>query len=144
MLKFTADRVTLTSPPSCGLSCELFEEDRIAELHQLRGFTHALGFDRDPARPDKLGCVAWSGGSPAGVAGVSADGDDFWQVGVDVQPEHRGRGVARELVHRVTEAVLAREKVPYYSTYPSNLVSSNVAVAVGYRLSWLELETRPG
>ena len=44
-----------------------------------------------------------------------------------------------ELVHRLTEAIFAYRKVPYYATLASNLSSRNVASRVGFAPCWISL-----
>lgn len=75
-------------------------------------------------------------------AGVKADSDAMWQIGVDViAPEH-GRGVGRALVGRLTELILDRGKIPYYSPAASNIRSRTVATSLGYWPAWTELYAR--
>jgi predicted GNAT family acetyltransferase len=76
------------------------------------------------------------------VAGASADCEELWQIGVDVVEGQRGRGIGRAIVGRLTAEVLARGRVPYYSTVVSNLRSSRLALGLGYRLAWVELYAR--
>ena len=60
-------------------------------------------------------CVgAYDRDSLAGLAGCSADGERLWQIGIDVLPEYRNRGVARALVSRLAREAFARGKVPFY------------------------------
>ena len=73
------------------------------------------------------------------LAGVSADSDDLWQVGIDVEAAYRGLGIGQALVYLVTEAVCSQGKVPYYATAASNLASRNVAHRVGYLPCWVEV-----
>lgn len=63
----------------------------------------------------------------------------LWQIGVDMLPPYQGRGIGTALVSRVTEAVLASGRVPYYTTRLANLRSGNTALAAGYWLGWSEV-----
>jgi predicted GNAT family acetyltransferase len=76
------------------------------------------------------------------VAGASADSDDLWQIGVKVQDAYQGQGIGKALVSRVTAAILAAGKVPYYCTWVGNVLSSNTALSLGYRLAWTEVYVR--
>jgi predicted GNAT family acetyltransferase len=86
-----------------------------------------------------LATVARLGGAVVGIAGASADSDQLWQIGVDVRPGQRGRGIGTALVSQLTEAILAEGKVPYYSTLVSNLASTNLALSVGYWMAWTDV-----
>lgn len=85
--------------------------------------------------------VATSRGEAAGVATATADSDAMWQLGVDVAPRHRGRGVGAALVSRVTDSVLRMGRVPYYGTAPGNIASRRLARAVGFAPVWVSAFT---
>jgi hypothetical protein len=128
--------------PPAGIAVEVVDGLAVAELYQHHGFRHALSYLTGSPRPDMLAAVARRGDDVIGVAGASADCDALWQIGVDVVAGERGRGLGRAIVGRLTAAVLARGRVPYYSTTVSNLRSARLAVGLGYRLAWVELYAR--
>jgi hypothetical protein len=125
-----------------GVEVEVVGGSAVVGLYRHEGFRHALGYLADSPRPDMLAAVARRGDRVVGVAGASADCEELWQIGVDVVPGERGRGVGRAVVGRLTGEVLARGQVPYYSTVVSNLRSSQLALGLGYRLAWVELYAR--
>jgi RNA polymerase sigma factor (sigma-70 family) len=142
-LKFVCSKDRLRPVPYTNwLQLELYEKDRIDELRQHAQFQHGLSSIPQPDRPDVLACVARKEDELIALAGASADSDDFWQIGISVLPEFRGRGIAREVVHELTRAILARGKIPYYSTHIDNLASNNVAIHLGYWPAWTEIYTR--
>jgi RNA polymerase sigma factor (sigma-70 family) len=142
-LKFVCSKDRLRPVPYTNwLQLELYEEDRIDELRQHTEFQHGLSSTPQPDRPDVLACVARKENQLIALAGTSADSDDFWQIGISVLPEFRGRGIAREVVHELTRAILARGKIPYYSTHVDNLASNNVAIHLGYWPAWTEIYAR--
>lgn len=49
-----------------------------------------------------------------GLAGCSADCDTMWQIGVDVLPEYRRKGIAAALTSNLAVEILKRDKVPFY------------------------------
>jgi hypothetical protein len=128
-------------PPS-GVEISVVDGLAVAALYRYHGFRHALSYLTGAPRPDMLAAVARSDGRIVGVAGASADCDELWHIGVDVVEGERGRGVGRAMVGRLTAEVLARGRVPYYSTVVSNLRSSRLALGLGYRLAWVELFAR--
>jgi hypothetical protein len=146
VLKFTcAPEQLRDAPAAAGLGYELLEGAEIQQLDGRGELGNGVAVGGDPARPDVLACAGRYGGRLVGLAGASADSEELWQIGVDVAPGFRERGVARDLVCRLTRAILERGRVPYYSTYASNLASIRAAASVGFSISWLELETRdPG
>lgn len=136
-----SDSVRVVDVPS-GFTLEFFERDRMAEVYRFGGFTHSLSYRLDHPCPDMIAVVAWYGGRVVGIAGVGADGDQLWQLGIDVVPEHQGKGLGKALVGRATEVTLERGKVPYYVTSTTNIRSGNTARSVGYHLAWSETYAR--
>ncbi|MBQ3076939.1 MAG: GNAT family N-acetyltransferase [Clostridia bacterium] len=98
---------------------------------------------RSPARPDVLGLGAFEGDTLHALAACSADCDTMWQIGVDVHPAHRRRGLAAALTARLALAVLERGKVPFYCCAWSNLASARTAVAAGLFPAWVQVTAKP-
>lgn len=117
---------------------------RGTEIEQFRGdgrFGNAYGFCE--TAPDMLGVAAVKDGVILGMAGVSADSDLLWQIGIDVMPEARGQGVAAALVSHIRNDVLAEGRLPYYGTSISHMASQRVALRCGFRPAWFELVAGP-
>lgn len=101
-------------------------------------YPNALGCACRPERPDVVAAVGHSGDRVAGIAGASADSDELWQVGVDVAPACRHRGIAAALVSACAEEVLRQGRAPYYSTHVSHVASQSVALRAGFVPAWTE------
>lgn len=130
------DSITPLSPPD-GISFELVEQENIPALYQYTGFRDAIQYSRDCPRPDVLVTLAKTDGHIVGMAGASSDCEKMWQVGMDVLPEYRNRGLAAYLVNRLTLDILNRGFVPYYGTSHSNIASQRVAHRAGYYPAWI-------
>ena len=91
---------------------------------------------------DVLGVGAFDGGKLVGLAACSADCDTMWQIGVDVLPEARRKGVASALTSRLAHEILERGKVPFYCAAWSNIPSVRNAVRSGFRPAWAELTVK--
>lgn len=59
---------------------------------------------------DVLAVGAYDGARLVGLAGCSADCESMWQIGVDVLPGYRRRGVAAALTSRLAAETLAPGK----------------------------------
>lgn len=94
-------------------------------------------------RPTVLAAVAYRDGDIAGIAGVSRDSDFMWQIGIDVLPAHRGKGLAPAMTYAAARAVFDAGALPYYATSSSNIPSMRTALAVGFRPTWTEVLSRP-
>lgn len=93
---------------------------------------------------DVLGVGAYDGGKLIGLAGCSADCDTMWQVGIDVLPAYRKKGVAVALTTRLAMEIMERGKVPFYCAAWSNIRSVRNAISCGFRPAWVELTARRG
>jgi len=142
-LKFVCSKDRLRPIPYTNwVQLEIYGEERMDELRRHTEFPHGPSPTSGADRPDVLACSARKEDRLVALACASADSNDFWQIGVDVLPEFRGKGIALEVVHELTRAILDRGKVPYYSTHVDNLASCNVAIRLGYWPAWTEIYAR--
>ncbi len=91
---------------------------------------------------DKLAVGAFDNGKLIGLAGCSADCETMYQIGVDVVPEHRRKGVASAITSRLAVEILKSGKVPFYCAAWSNIKSVRNAIKCGFRPAWVELTAR--
>lgn len=105
-------------------------------------FSNALCGEYDPERPDVIALAALEGDKIMGLAGASRDfsGTPSWlQIGIDVLPEYRGRGVGTFLVNELARLILESGIIPFYGTAPANIFSQNIAINCGFRPAWVEI-----
>ena len=91
---------------------------------------------------DVLGVGAYYDEKLIGLAACSADCETMWQIGVDVLPEYRRKGVASALTSRLAIEILERGKVPFYCCAWSNLKSAKNAIKSGFRPAWVEMTVK--
>ena len=118
------------------------EGEEIAPYYGREEFSNALCDRFHPERPDVLAVIALEGDTVMGMAGCSADTPELWQIGIDVLPEYRKRGVGRALVTLLRNEALRRGAIPYYGTSLSNLPSWRIALGSGFYPLWVETEAR--
>lgn len=92
---------------------------------------------------DILGVGAYEQGKLIGLAGCSADCDTMWQIGVDVLPEYRRKGIAAALTSHLALEILKRDKVPFYCSAWSNIRSVRNAIKSGFIPAWVEMTAKP-
>lgn len=92
---------------------------------------------------DVLGVGVYDNGRLIGLAGCSADCEDMWQIGVDVLPAYRRRGIAASLTSHLAMEVLERDKVPFYCCAWSNIRSAKNAIKSGFSPAWVEMTVKP-
>ena len=91
---------------------------------------------------DKLAVGAFHNGKLVGLAGCSADCETMYQIGVDVLPEYRRKGIASAITSRLAIETLKMGKVPFYCAAWSNIKSVRNAIKCGFRPAWVELTAR--
>lgn len=91
---------------------------------------------------DVLGVGAYDKGRLVGLAGCSADCDSMYQIGIDVLPEYRKKGIASSLTSKLALEIISRGKVPFYCAAWSNIRSLRNAIKSGFRPAWVELTVK--
>ena len=124
----------------CGYELRVLRPADFAALY-LPEWSNALCEKRKQL--DVLGVGAYDGGALVGLAGCSADCEGMWQIGVDVLPAYRRRGIACALTSRLALESLARGKVPFSCAAWSNVKSVRNALRSGFAPAWVEMTARP-
>ncbi len=132
--------VNKVSDLQCTQETRILGSSDFAELY-LPEWSNALCKDRKHL--DVLGVGAYDQGKLIGLAGCSADCDDMWQIGVDVLPEYRRRGIASVLTNTLAREIIKRGKVPFYCSAWSNIRSVRNAVKSGFVPAWVEMTAKP-
>ncbi len=125
---------------TCPYETRILTQADFAELY-LPEWSNALCKDRKHL--DVLGVGAYDGERLIGLAGCSADCDSMWQIGIDVLPAYRRRGIASALTSRLATEILLRGKVPFYCAAWSNIKSVRNALRSGFRPAWVEMTAKP-
>ena len=136
---FLPDLTVLRELP-CPLETRLLTPSDFADLY-LPTWSNALCESRKHL--DVLAVGAYDGERPVGLAGASADCDSMWQIGIDVLPEYRRRGIASALTAKLALEILARGKVPFYCAAWCNIPSVRNAIRSGFRPAWAEMTAKP-
>ncbi len=124
----------------CGYPLKVLTKSDFSGLY-LPQWSNALCADR--SEYDVLCVGAYDGEKLIGLAGCSADCDTMWQIGVDVLPQYRRRGIAAAVTSRLAAEALNRGKVPYYCSAWSNIISKRNAEKCGFKNAWTELTVKP-
>ena len=125
---------------SCDYELKILEQPDFENLYKPE-WGNALCEDRK--KLDVLGVGAYVQGKLIGLAGCSADCDTMWQIGVDVLPEYRRKGIAAALTSHLAVEILKRDKVPFYCSAWSNIRSVRNAIKSGFLPAWVEMTAKP-
>lgn len=120
----------------CGYDCRTLYAADFRGLY-LPAWKNALCKAR--AEYDVLCVGAYDGDTLIGLAGASADCETMWQIGIDVLPPYRRKGIASALTSRLAAEILNAGKVPFYCAAWSNLGSVRNALSCGFFPAWTEL-----
>lgn len=140
MAEYFLPDVTLLRALPCGYELRLLQPRDLDGLY-LPQWGNALCEKRKEL--DVLALGAYDGARLIGLAGCSADCESMWQIGIDVLPEYRRRGVAAALTSGLALEILRRGKAPFYCAAWSNLPSVRNAIRSGFRPAWVELTAKP-
>ena len=66
----------------------------------------------------------------------------MWQIGIDVLPAYRRRGIASALTSRLACEILHRDLVPFYCCAWSNIRSARNAIRSGFRPAWVQVTVK--
>ena len=91
---------------------------------------------------DVLAMGAYKDGRLIGLAGASADCSEMYQIGIDVLPEFRHKGVASALISRLAVEIVRVGKVPFYCAAWANIKSVRSALKCGFKPAWVEMTAR--
>ena len=127
-------------PEGCAYPVKWLEQEDLMPFYGNPDFPNALCDEFTPHRPDMLGIAAMDGDQVIGLAGASADSRLFWQIGIDVLPSCRGKGVGTSLVRMLSNEIFRRGAIPFYGTSLSNLHSQRIALSSGFVPAWVETE----
>ena len=136
---FLPDTTELREIP-CQFPLKILCPEEFQDLY-LPQWGNALCKDRKEC--DLLAVGAYDGEKLIGLAGASADCTTMWQIGIDVLPDYRRRGIAASLTSRLALEIFQRGKVPFYCAAWSNIASVRNAIRCGFRPAWAELTAKP-
>ncbi|MBR2894319.1 MAG: GNAT family N-acetyltransferase [Oscillospiraceae bacterium] len=118
---------------------EWFYDREIDPFYGDPRFPNAICNHFTPQRPDRMVVCAYDGDVIMGMAGCSEDAPGWQQIGIDVMPEYRSKGVGTYLVTLLKNRILEQGGIPFYGTSVSNYHSWNIAIQCGFKPAWVEI-----
>ena len=140
MAEYYLPKTEMLSGLACDYELKVLEKGEFEDLY-LKEWSNALCYDRKHL--DMLAVGAYDGDQLVGLAGCSADAAEMWQIGVDVLPEFRRKGVAAAITSKLALEITERGKVPFYCTAWSNIRSVRNAIKSGLIPAWAEMTVKP-
>ena len=129
--------------PSASFPVKWFYDDEINQFYGDERFPNAICPEYLPERPDRIVICAYDGDRIMGMAGCSEDAPHWQQIGIDVMPEYRSKGVGTYLVNLLKNKITERGDIPFYGTAVTNYHSWNIALNCGFKPVWAEIGAKP-
>lgn len=139
MAEYSLPDVDAVKELPCEYELRVLHQENFTSLY-LPQWSNALCEDRKQL--DVLGVGAYDNGKLIGLAGCSADCEMMYQIGVDVLPEYRRKGIASALTSRLALEILALDKVPFYCAAWCNIKSVRNAIRSGFRPAWVAMTAK--
>ncbi len=105
-------------------------------------FPNAICSEFDHNRPDRIVVCAFDGNEIMGMAGCSEDAPHWQQIGIDVMPEYRSKGLGTFLVSLLAQRIAESGDIPFYGAAIANYHSWNIAINCGFRPAWVEINSK--
>ena len=116
------------------------EKEDILTFKEDQRITEAFCYlDKDP---DQIGLGYYEDGKLKAICGANWNGKYTWEIGIEIiDSQFENRGIATELVHRMTTKIIAEnpEILIVYSTSFSHVKSMDMAINAGFKLGWTEI-----
>jgi GNAT superfamily N-acetyltransferase len=145
-LSFCAQRtlpdLDIIKPLPCAYELRILQPEDYAHLYGTSGLGNAIGSGKRK-HLDRIAIGAYEGGTLIGLAGSSADCEKMWQIGVDVLPAYRRKGVASSLITHLATEILDRGFVPYAGCRWANIRSLKTQLAIGFKPVWVDMLASP-
>lgn len=116
---------------------ELLQDKEIQKLRGIKGFENSLVFDENGNTSTCIVLCASKDNEIAALASASKESDKMWELGVDVKPMYRKKGLATILVTNLACEILEQGKVPFYCASTTNVGSQAVAYRSGFLPCWV-------
>lgn len=116
-----------------------FYENEIRQFYGDKRFLNAIAPYYLEYRPDTIVVCAYDGDTIIGMAGCSEDAPHWQQIGIDVIPGYRSKGVGTYLVTLLKNKIIEQGDTPFYGTSVSNYHSWNIALNCGFRPAFVEI-----
>lgn len=116
-----------------------YGQKEISRFYGDERFPNAICSEYLPHRPDRMVVCAYDGENIMGMAGCSEDAPGWQQIGIDVMPSYRSKGVGTYLVTLLKNKIVEEGNIPFYGTSLSNYHSWNIAINCGFRPAWVEI-----
>ena len=141
-ISFCAQRllpdVNLVKPVSCGYELKTLHPDEYSSLYGKPEWSTVTGSGKRK-HLDRLAIGAYDGEKLIGLAGSEASSERMWQIGIEVLPDYRRKGVAKALTAKLALEILSLGIVPFTGNRWANIRSLKTQLSCGFKPAWAEM-----
>jgi len=141
-ISFCAQRplpdVSLIKPVSCGYEIKLLHPDEYSDLYGRPEWSTVTGSGKRK-HLDRTSVGAYDGDKLIGLVGSEASCESMWQIGIEVLPDYRRKGVAKALTSRLALEILSIDVVPFPGNRWANIRSLKTQLSCGFKPAWVEM-----
>ena len=88
---------------------------------------------------DRIAIGAFDGDKLIGLVGSEESCETMWQIGFEVLPNYRGKGIAKALTAKISLEILSIGIVPFPGNRWANIRSLKTQISCGYKSAWVEM-----
>jgi GNAT superfamily N-acetyltransferase len=130
--------INLIKPISCVYELRIIQPDEYLELYDRPEWSSVTGSGKRK-HLDRTAIGAYDGDKLIGLVGCQASCDSMWQMGTEVLPDYRRKGVAKALTAKLTLELLSIGVVPFSGNRWANLPSLKTQLSRGFKPAWVEM-----
>ena len=130
--------IDIIKPISCGYELKILQPDEYLELYGKPEWSTVTG---SGARKhlDRTAIGAYDGNKLIGLVGSEVSCESMWQIGIEVLPDYRRKGVAKALTVKLALEILSTGVVPFPGNRWANIRSLKTQLACGFKPAWVEM-----
>jgi len=141
-ISFCAQRplpdVNLIKPVSCGYELRILQADEYSELYSKPEWSTVTGSGKRK-HLDRTAVGAYDAEKLIGLVGSEASCESMWQIGIEVLPDYRRKGVAKALTAKLALEILNIGVVPFPGNRWANIRSLKTQLSCGFKPAWVEM-----
>ena len=141
-MSFCAQRslpdVNLIKPVSCAYEMKILHPDEYSELYGKPEWSTVTGSGKRK-HLDRTAVGAYDGEKLIGLVGSEESCESMWQMGIEVLPGYRGKGVAKALAAKLALEILNIGIVPFPGNRWANIRSLKTQLSCGFKPAWVEM-----
>ena len=116
---------------------KFFFEDSIVNFEKIDNFENSITFNKNGKCISKIAYCMYKNNKLIGIGGADEIYDKIWEVGIDIIPEYRNKGLSKIIMKNLTFEILNKNIIPIWCAASTNIASQAAAYKSGYIPLWV-------